>query len=89
MESLETDVLYRRIVEILADELCVRQDSIDKESLIFEQLGADSMDAISIVMRLEREFKIEIPDAQIPSFRTPDSIVRGIQSYFSGGNACS
>ncbi|MBI4483991.1 MAG: acyl carrier protein [Acidobacteria bacterium] len=82
-EPLQFDDIFGRVVKILANELRVAPGAIEKETLIFEQLGADSLDAVSIALRLEQEFKIHIPDDQIRNFRTPGSIVQGIQAYFS------
>ena len=75
--------IFGRVVTILATELRVPSARIDKDTLIYEQLGADSLDAVTIALRLEEEFKVEIPDGQIRSFRTPESIAQGIRAYLS------
>jgi len=81
MESLESDVLFGKVAQILSEQLRVPKDAIAGETVISRQLGADSMDIMEIVLRLESEFEIEIPDVQIPAFQTPNAIVRGIQEY--------
>ena len=55
-------MVFEKLKEILAEQLDVDADSITKDSLLIEDLGADSLDAIDIVMSVEDEFKIEVPD---------------------------
>ena len=51
-------MVFEKLKEILAEQLDVDADSITKDSLLIEDLGADSLDAIDIVMSVEDEFKI-------------------------------
>lgn len=55
-------MVFEKLKEILAEQLDVDADSITKDSMLIEDLGADSLDAIDIVMSVEDEFKIEVPD---------------------------
>ena len=55
-------MVFEKLKKILAEQLDVDADSITKDSLLIEDLGADSLDAIDIVMSVEDEFKIEVPD---------------------------
>ena len=54
-----------KIKAILAEQLDVDENSITEDSLLVEDLGADSLDAIDIVMSVEDEFQIEVPDEAI------------------------
>ena len=52
-----------RVKEIVAEQLGVEQDSITDNASFVDDLGADSLDTVELVMALEEEFGIEIPDA--------------------------
>ncbi|MCH5199308.1 MAG: acyl carrier protein, partial [Oscillospiraceae bacterium] len=56
-------MVFEKVKEILAEQLDIENiDSITMDSLLVEDLGADSLDSIDIVMSVEDEFKIEVPD---------------------------
>ena len=55
-------MIFDKIKEILADQLDIEENAITPDSLLVEDLGADSLDAIDIVMSVEDEFGIEVPD---------------------------
>jgi len=54
--------LEERIKEIIADQLGVEQEKIVPEAKFVEDLGADSLDVVELIMAFEEEFGIEIPD---------------------------
>ena len=51
-----------RVKKIIAEQLCVEEDEVVPEASFVEDLGADSLDTVELVMALEEEFEIEIPD---------------------------
>lgn len=51
-----------KVMEIVAEQLGVNKDEVTPEASFVEDLGADSLDQVELVMRLEEEFDIEIPD---------------------------
>ena len=56
-------MVFEKIKEILAEQLDIENaESITMDSLLVEDLGADSLDSIDIVMSVEDEFKLEVPD---------------------------
>lgn len=71
---------FERIRQILCDQLDLEEDSITMESDIVEDLEADSLDVVDLVMTLEDEFGLEVPDDQVENFRTVGDIVRYIES---------
>jgi acyl carrier protein len=73
-------VVFEKIKDILVDQLDVNEDSITLESVITDDLGADSLDVVDLVMSLEEEFDVEIPDEEIESIKTVEDIVRFIES---------
>ena len=59
-----------KIKEILAEQLSVDPDKITMNSLLEEDLDADSLDAIDIVMSIEDEFQVEVPDEVIADMKS-------------------
>ena len=51
-----------KVIEIVAEQLNVDKDEVTEDASFVEDLGADSLDQVELVMRLEEEFGIEIPD---------------------------
>jgi acyl carrier protein len=56
--------IKNRIVEIIANQLGIDQDDITAEASVIDDLGADSLDVVELVMALEEEFDLEIPDEE-------------------------
>jgi acyl carrier protein len=59
-----------RVAEIVADQLGVEKDKITRESNFVNDLGADSLDQVELVMELEEEFDLEIPDDAAEKLQT-------------------
>lgn len=53
-----------RVKKIVAEQLGVKEDEISNEASFVDDLGADSLDTVELVMALEEEFKTEIPDEE-------------------------
>lgn len=70
---------FERIRQILCDQLDLEEAKVTMESDIVEDLEADSLDVVDLVMTLEDEFGLEVPDDQIENFRTVGDIVRFVQ----------
>ncbi|MCS6875263.1 MAG: acyl carrier protein [Aquificaceae bacterium] len=62
--------LEQRIREIIADQLGVEVDKLNPNARFVEDLGADSLDVVELVMAFEEEFGIEIPDEDAEKIRT-------------------
>ena len=73
-------MVFEKLKEILAEQLDVDADSITKDSMLIEDLGADSLDAIDIVMSVEDEFKIEVPDEIIEKNETVGDMLNYIEN---------
>ena len=58
---MSTDIT-KKVTEIVAEQLGVEKDEVISDASFVEDLGADSLDQVELVMRLEEEFGIEIPD---------------------------
>ena len=59
-----------RVVEIIIEELGVEADKVTPEASFVDDLGADSLDTVELVMALEEEFEIDIPDEDAEAMRT-------------------
>ncbi|MEE9121770.1 MAG: acyl carrier protein [Syntrophobacteria bacterium] len=56
--------IKNRIVEIVANQLGIKEEDITAEASVIDDLGADSLDVVELVMALEEEFDLEIPDEE-------------------------
>ena len=65
MENIE-----QRIKKIVAEQLGVKEEEVKNESSFVNDLGADSLDTVELVMALEEEFECEIPDEQAEKINT-------------------
>lgn len=73
-------MIFEEIKDILAQQLDLDPDTIELTSNLAGDLGADSLDAIDIVMSLEDQYGIEVPDSVIESMKTVEDIVGFIES---------
>ncbi len=70
-EGLET-----KIRSIMAERLGVEADEVTPDANILDDLGADSLDVVELVMSLEEEFNIEVPDEEVEEMRTVSDVER-------------
>ena len=70
---------FERIRELLAEQLDIDEDKITVDSDILEDFEADSLDVVDMVMTLEDEFGVEVPDEQIENFHTVGDVVRYVE----------
>jgi len=73
-------MLFDEIKEILVDQLDVNPEDIEMTSSLSDDLGADSLDAIDIVMTVEDQYSIEVPDEIIKNIKTVEDIVSFIEN---------
>ena len=72
-------MVFERIREIICDQLNLEEDKVTMDSDIMEDFEADSLDVVDLVMSIEDEFGLEVPDDQIENFRTVGDVVRYIE----------
>lgn len=70
-----------KMKDILVEQLECNPEDITMESLLVDDLGADSLDAIDIVMSVEYTFKVEVPDEIIEKIETVGDIVNYIEDH--------
>lgn len=74
-------MVFEKVVEILAEQFdIVDASSVTMDTNLIDDLGADSLDSIDIVMSVEDEFRIEVPDEVIENIKTVSDIVEYIES---------
>ena len=56
--------MKKRIVQIIAKQLGIEEGDVSAQSSVVEDLGADSLDVVELIMALEEEFDLEIPDTE-------------------------
>ena len=69
-------MIFEKIAAILADQLDVEAADITMTTDIVDDLGADSLDIVDLVMTLEDEFDLEIPDEDIETVRSVGDLVK-------------
>jgi len=79
-ERMATD-LSERIQTIVADQLGVEISEVTKDASILDDLGADSLDVVELVMTLEEAFDIEVPDEAVEEMRTIGDVHRFVESH--------
>jgi acyl carrier protein len=72
--------LFDEIKEVIVEQLNVNPEEIKLESNFVEDLGADSLDVVELVMALEEKFEIEIPDSEAEKIQTVKDVVDYIEA---------
>ncbi len=72
-------MVFEKVKGILVDQLDVEEEKVTMEASITDDLGADSLDVVDLVMSLEEEFDVEIPDDQVENIKTVGDIVKYIE----------
>ena len=70
-----------RVKKVVAEQLSINEADIKNESAFIEDLGADSLDTVELVMALEDAFKIEIPDSEQEKLRTVQQAIDYIKEH--------
>lgn len=73
--------MFEKIKEIIADKLSISEDEITMDSAFLEDLNADSLDIVELIMALEDELDMEIPDEDAENFVTVGDVVRFVKSH--------
>ncbi len=73
--------IYSRVKKIIAERLSLSEDEIRMDSSFLDDLGADSLDIVELIMAFEEEFDIKIPDEDAEKIETVKDVVDYIQSH--------
>jgi len=74
---------FDKVKEVIMDKLGVEESKITPEASFVDNLGADSLDTVELIMQLEEEFGIEIPDEEAEQLTTIAKAVEYIDSHIS------
>lgn len=71
--------IFEKLQEMIADQLEIDIEDISYDSNILDDLGADSLDVVDLVMSIEDEFGMEVPDEALENIRTIEDMVKFIE----------
>jgi acyl carrier protein len=80
---MERDDLYKKVRGIVADKLSISEDQVTEGASFIDDLGADSLDTVELVMALEDEFGLDIPDEEAEKLTTVGKAMDYIQGHVS------
>lgn len=73
-------MVFEKVKNILVEQLDVDESAVTLDSMIADDLGADSLDVVDLLMSLEDEFSVEIPDEEIENIKTVGNLVNYIEN---------
>jgi acyl carrier protein len=73
--------MFEKIQEIIADKLSVDAQDITLDSSFIDDLNADSLDIVELIMALEDELDLEIPDEEVEGFKTVGDVVNYVKAH--------
>ena len=76
---MNTDEIFDRVKEIIVEQLGVNEDAVVTDASFIDDLGADSLDIVELIMALEEEFDIEIQDSDAEKIVTVGDVVEYIR----------
>ena len=74
-------MVFEKVQALLADQLNIEKDKITTESNIITDLGADSLDVVEMLMTLEEEYSISVPDDVAMELKTVGDIVKYVEEH--------
>ena len=73
-------MVFDKVRDIIVEQLDVEEDAVTMEASITDDLGADSLDVVDLVMSIEESFDVEIPDEEVENIKTVGDIVKYIEN---------
>ncbi len=77
---MDHDEVFDKVKEVIVDQLNVEEDDVTEEATFVDDLGADSLDIVELVMALEETFGVSIPDEDAESIKSVGDAVSYIQT---------
>ncbi len=72
--------VFEDVRDVVVEQLSVSPDAVKIESKIIEDLGADSLDVVELIMALEEKFEVEIPDSDAEKLISIDDVVKYVEN---------
>ena len=79
MRPMSSEEVFDKVKEIIVEQLGVAETAITPDASFIDDLGADSLDIVELIMALEEEFDMEIPDADAEKIVTVNDVVEYIK----------
>ncbi|QEL19712.1 acyl carrier protein [Limnoglobus roseus] len=76
---MSDEQIRQKVIDIVCEHLAVNKDQVTDKTSFIEDIGADSLDIVELVMELEEEFDIQIPDDQAEKIKTVGEAVEHIK----------
>ena len=76
---MSSEEVFEKVKEIIVEQLGVTESSVTNDASFIDDLGADSLDIVELIMALEEEFDMEIPDADAEKIVTVNDVVEYIK----------
>lgn len=73
-------MVFEKVKKIIVEQLGVEEDDVTMEASFIDDLGADSLDIVELIMALEEEFDLEIPDSEAEKIKTVGDAVEYIKN---------
>ena len=77
---MNPDAILEKVKEVIIDQLGVEEESIKLDTSFIDDLGADSLDIVELIMALEEEFDMQIPDSEAEKIATVNDVVEYIKN---------
>jgi acyl carrier protein len=74
-------MVLEKIKAILSEQFSVEEDTITADTLLEDDLGADSLDVVDLLMTIEDDFEVEIPDEEVENIKTVGALAEYIESH--------
>ena len=78
---MNPDAIFEKVKEVIMDQLAAEDDAVKMETSFIDDLGADSLDIVELIMALEEEFDLQIPDSEAEKF-AKNKVVEIIKNEF-------
>ena len=77
---MNPDAIFEKVKEVIVDQLGVEDEAVTAETSFIDDLGADSLDIVELIMALEEEFDLQIPDSEAEKIATVGDVIEYIKS---------
>ena len=74
-------MVFDKVKEIIMEQINVEEDAITMDTHLMRDLEADSLDAVEIIMAIEDEYDIEVPDEEAEKFQSVGDLVRYVEEH--------
>ena len=77
---MNPDAIFEKVKEVIIEQLAAEDDAVKLETSFIDDLGADSLDIVELIMALEEEFDLQIPDSEAEKIMTVGDVVEYIKN---------